>query len=306
MRAFVAILLPVCVGSFVITPRCSLAPSFVSKRAHGTALRRSAQQPELALDMSLTDEKVSDLFAWVTQAFAGDQRYNDLVLALVAVFGNLPAESPPMLLLRRAVSAAPKEDELTGEPFSMGEREASSLGAMGAAQWSGMFMTRPHALLSVRGLSSAEQWIKALPRGCRRTLAKATPEQQNFTVVAKPIVGDEPAPHSSLAHFRCVVEHEVRLLATTSRSPKSGSSSSSASSSSTEPGRSVNKKQEPAAASDGTDPSEFLSALGEAVGRYMGTTRMAGEVREYRCCETGRVIAFAHEVRKGSVMRGQW
>eukprot|EP00567_Pseudictyota_dubia_P007248 CAMPEP_0197434450 /NCGR_PEP_ID=MMETSP1175-20131217/2176_1 /TAXON_ID=1003142 /ORGANISM="Triceratium dubium, Strain CCMP147" /LENGTH=67 /DNA_ID=CAMNT_0042963171 /DNA_START=718 /DNA_END=921 /DNA_ORIENTATION=+ len=45
--------------------------------------------------------------------------------------------------------------------------------------------------------------------------------------------------------------------------------------------------------------------MSEGVGRFMGTTRMAGEIQEYRD-ESGRVIAFAHEVRKGRVMRGQW
>ena len=63
----------------------------------------------------------------------------------------------------------------------------------------------------MRGLRSVEEWEKSLPRGCRRTLAKAL--DQSFTVVGRPIRGGEPAPHSSLAHFRCVAEHEVRLLA---------------------------------------------------------------------------------------------
>lgn len=43
----------------------------------------------------------------------------------------------------------------------------------------------------------------------------------------------------------------------------------------------------------------------EAVSRYVGTTRMAGEIREYRN-ENGKVIAIAHEVRKGKTIRGQW
>ena len=85
--------------------------------------------------------------------------------------------------------------------------------------------------------------------------------------VARPIRGGEAAPHSSLAHFRCVAEHEVRLLA--------GS------------------------------PEEFFDALNQSISRYIGSTSQAGEIREYRDA-SGRLIAYAHEVTKGRVIRGQW
>ena len=71
-------------------------------------------------------------------------------------------------------------------------------------------MTRPHALLELKNITTVDDWVKTLPRGCRRTIKKAL--DQNFTVTSKPILGNEPAPHSSLAHFRCVVAHELRLL----------------------------------------------------------------------------------------------
>ena len=93
---------------------------------------------------------------------------------------------------------------------------------------------------------------------------------QNFTIATRSIRGDAPAPHSSLAHFRCVVEHEVRLITR-----------------------------------DEDDAQGFLEALSMAVGRYVETTRMAGEIQEYRNAN-GTVIAFAHEVRKGRAIRGQW
>mmetsp|Transcript_12099 Transcript_12099/g.14603 ORF Transcript_12099/g.14603 Transcript_12099/m.14603 type:complete len:213 (+) Transcript_12099:3-641(+) len=115
-------------------------------------------------------------------------------------------------------------------------------------------------------MTSVDDWKKNLPRGVKRTLKKAL--AQNFTVTPKLIRGGEPAPHSSLAHFRCVVEHEVRLLS-------------------------------------GYGVEGFFDALAEAVSRYVGTTRMAGEIREYRDAN-GQVIAFAHEVRKGKTIRGQW
>ena len=133
-------------------------------------------------------------------------------------------------------------------------------------------MTRPHSLLDVRNFTSVDDWIKTLPRGCKRTLKKATPEAQNFTVAAKPIRGGDAAPHSSYAHFRCVAQHEVRLL-----SNRYGESTSA-----------------------------FVNALAEAISRYMGTTRMAGSIREYRDAETDKVIGFAHEVIKGRTARGQW
>ena len=161
------------------------------------------------------------------------------------------------------------EDKVVGEPYSIGERERSSLGAMGAGQWTGQFRTRPHALLDVRGFEAVEDWSRGLPRGCRRTLVRS--QAQNFTVESRTIPGGGPAPHSTLAHFRCVMEHEVRLLA------------------------------------DGpyADASDFFSALGEAIGRYQNCVTQAGEIREYRD-ENNRVIAFAQEARKGRVVRGQW
>ena len=53
-------------------------------------------------------------------------------------------------------------------------------------------------------------------------------------------------------------------------------------------------------------PEDFLDALSQAVGRYVGCTSQAGEIREYRDPRTGNIIAFAHVIRKGRVWRGQW
>ena len=36
------------------------------------------------------------------------------------------------------------EETLIGEPIGRRDRESASLGAMGAAQWTGQWMTRPH------------------------------------------------------------------------------------------------------------------------------------------------------------------
>ena len=258
------LILAAVVQSFVIhhAPRIHSAST-------STFQLQAKEEKYVSIDATLDDEKVTALFAWVSRAFAGDPGYNNLMLAIAAIFGNLAEDSAPVQMVAQALKELPPEELPVGDPINTYDREEASLGAMGAAQWSGRWKTRPHALLELTNqdirFSTVDDWVKSLPRGCRRTITKAL--AQNFTVTAKPIKGGEPAPHSSLAHFRCVVAHEVRLL------------------------------------SWGTEG--FLDALSEAVGRYVGTTRMTGEIREYRNSE-GKIIAIAHEVRKGRTIRGQW
>mmetsp|Transcript_13713 Transcript_13713/g.27380 ORF Transcript_13713/g.27380 Transcript_13713/m.27380 type:complete len:386 (+) Transcript_13713:46-1203(+) len=241
-----------------------------------------ARQQQIELVTKLDPERVTNLFAWVSRAFAGDDAYNNLMGAVCASFsvdGSLPEESSIMSMLAEARKRLPEDAETTpgGARISRFDREQASLGAMGAAQWTGNFRTRPHALLDVRELSY-DEWFRSLPRGCRRTLKKvdptATGQPLPFTVVERPIISGEAAPHSTLGHFRCVVEHEVRLLA----------------------GRDTEYR----------DAQDFLNGLSDGVSRYVGTTRMAGTIREYRDAETGKVIAFAHEATKGRTVRGQW
>jgi hypothetical protein len=287
----IVLALPKAVVSFVTRTRaartktCSSSPYQAIAWAHvnpphqppllplpSTALKMSQQQT-IAVDTTLNDERATALFAWISRAFAGDDdRYNNLMLAVAAIFGtNLPQDSQLKSMLREAISLLPSDEEAcVGDSISLADREMSSLGAMGAGQWLGQFQTRPHALLCLADFGSTDDWIQTLPRGVKRTLKKAV--AQNFTVTPKPIEGGRPAPHSSLAHFRCVLEHEVRLLAS---------------------------------ADDADDTEGFLDALGAAVARYVETTRMAGEIQEYRC-PAGKVIAFSHEVRKGKTVRGQW
>jgi len=264
-------LLLVCVPSASLITRFN--PTFKQYNIESKNQRLYAEKPNqqtVILDSTLTDERVSSLFAWISRAFAGDSRYDNMLLALCAIFGsNLPPNSQPLKLAQEANKFMPSEEELTGAPISIVERESASLGAMGAAQWTGQWRTRPHALLDVSNMTSVDEWVRTLPRGCRRTLKKAA--SQNFTVRTLPIRGGKPAPHSSLAHFRCVVEHEVRLMSY----------------------------------GDG-DVQGFFDALCEAVGRYSGTTRMTGEIREYRNNPQNQIIAFAHEVQKGRTIRGQW
>lgn len=252
------------------------------------------EQIAVTISTELSDANTKKLFAWIKCAFEYDESdkndvygyyYNNIELAIAAAFGNnLPENSMPAKLLDMAMKkqglleerSAEKEKEweetLVGDLIGRRDRESASLGAMGAGQWTGQFMTRPHSLLDARNYTSVDAWIKTLPRGCKRTLKKATPEAQNFTVAAKPIRGGSAAPHSSYAHFRCVVQHEVRLLSNMY----------------------------------GANTNAFVNALAEAISRFMGTTRMAGTIREYKDKETDKVIGFAHEVIKGRTARGQW
>jgi len=234
------------------------------------------QEVSVLLEPKLTDERITSLFAWISRAFAGDDEYNNLMLAMAAIFGtNLPSNSMLVEMVNQANQMLPKNDkERMGTPIRRFEREEASLGAMGAGQWLGQYKTRPHALLSVNNVTHVDEWIKTLPRGCKRTLKKAN--AQNFTVTTKAIEGGKSAPHSSLAHFKCVVEHEVRLI--------TGGMDDYY---------------------NGDNVEMFFSALSEAVSRYIGTTRMTGDIQEYKN-ENGEVIAFAHEVRKGKTIRGQW
>jgi hypothetical protein len=278
LAAICVLLIPLAVVSFVVptvsSPSSLSSQLFLSSSSSPNDGGRN-QRATITIDAQLDDDKVTSLFAWVSRAFAGEPRYNNLMLALVAIFGNLPDESEPVVMAKEALekmTEAYDEETPVGDPIPIEEREYNSLGAMGAAQWTGQFQTRPHALLELHNITSVDQWVNGLPRGCRRTIKKAIAMEEDgrLTVTTKPIMGGKPAPHSSLAHFRCVVAHEVRLI------------------------RQLYGDE------------AFLDALSEAVSRYVGTTRMTGEIREYRNATTGQVIGIAHEVTKGSTIRGQW
>ncbi|KAL7445790.1 hypothetical protein ACHAXM_011361 [Skeletonema potamos] len=266
-----------------------------------TALFSSSEGPQeiaVTINTTLTDEKIKNLFAWIKCAFDYDEEdkgdvyayyYNNMELAIAAVFGdNLTTDSLPKKLLEMALKKEGLlgqhqqqgaiimdeewEEACVGDIIGRRDREQASLGAMGAAQWSGRWMTRPHSLLVVENYTTVDDWIKPLRRKRRETLKRAGREAQTFTITTKPIRGGHPAPHSSYAHFRCVVQHEVRLLSKMY----------------------------------GASTNAFVNALAEAISRYIGTTRMAGVIQEYRDVSTNKVIGFAHEVSKGRTTRGQW
>lgn len=106
----------------------------------------SSEDEGIRLNMTLTDKKTRDLFAWVSRAFQGDSQYNNLALALAACFGTNVKESDDLYKMRENAvlsynnTVAQKKGKdgvkhvLMGQPVSRFERERSSLGAMGAAQ----------------------------------------------------------------------------------------------------------------------------------------------------------------------------
>ncbi len=62
----------------------------------------SRQELSVFLEPKLTEERIKSLFAWVSRAFAGDDDYNNLMLAMAAIFGtNLPPQSLPLQLVQR-------------------------------------------------------------------------------------------------------------------------------------------------------------------------------------------------------------
>ena len=121
----------------------------------------------VTINSTLSDINTKKLFAWIKCAFDQTNKddvyayyYNNIELAIAAAFGdNLPSNSLPAKLLDMAMKQegllvdenTNEEDEdkewvelLVGDPIGRRDRESASLGAMGAAQWTGQWMTRPH------------------------------------------------------------------------------------------------------------------------------------------------------------------
>jgi hypothetical protein len=91
---------------------------------------KNSNDVEIMVHAQLDDEKVTSLFAWVSLAFRGDPEYNNLMLAVVAIFGNLPPSSLPVQMVEKARKLLPDEEELVGDKFSIQERESNSLGCV--------------------------------------------------------------------------------------------------------------------------------------------------------------------------------
>mmetsp|Transcript_26478 Transcript_26478/g.58044 ORF Transcript_26478/g.58044 Transcript_26478/m.58044 type:complete len:406 (+) Transcript_26478:70-1287(+) len=259
------------------------AMSFGEEEEAQRSLKNCTDNNGVTTDSAIpsNDDPIRCLFAWIARAISGDERYDDIGVALSTIFGRPARDSEQYIMLSEAMSLLPSnEDQPTGIVIPIEERRLNSLGPLGAGQWSGQLKEKfPHSLLDVKDLENISEWENALPRTCRQNLRKAA--SMNYSVLASPITGDAPAPQSSLSHFRCIVEHQVRL--------------------------GVRK----AAISTGDcnvdneiDAVAYFDALCQAVCRFVGSTRMAGTIYEYRLNE--RIVMFIHEVQKGHVLRGQW
>ena len=99
--------------------------------------RGGGGETSVTLNTQLSEKKVTELFAWISRALKGDDEYNNLMMAVAAVFGNdLSLDSVAGKVVNRlktkAMATLPGEEDLCGQPFSTDEREIASLGAMGA------------------------------------------------------------------------------------------------------------------------------------------------------------------------------
>ena len=62
--------------------------------------------------------KIDSLWAWISQAFAGDLRYNNLMLAFSCIFGEHEQGSEAEILVRTARENCDMDEGLlVGEPF---------------------------------------------------------------------------------------------------------------------------------------------------------------------------------------------
>lgn len=109
----------------------AIALSFLIKpNVRNIATAPLKAQQTVQIDTTIDDEKVTKLFAWVSLAFAGEPEYNNLMMAIAAIFGNLPEDSEPVKMVEKARKLLPPEEKLVGDPLSVEDREHYSLGAM--------------------------------------------------------------------------------------------------------------------------------------------------------------------------------
>ena len=59
----------------------STPPRYGSLRSGVPVLQQRAILGDVVVVVTLDDDKTTKLFAWISRAFAGDQRYNNLMLA---------------------------------------------------------------------------------------------------------------------------------------------------------------------------------------------------------------------------------
>ena len=90
-------------------------PSYHATRRTQQICHMQMQDERIMAEMQ-DDRKVDALFAWISRAFAGDPKYNNLMLAFAAIYGGDERLQP---LVDRAMENLPAEDEAVGEPISL-------------------------------------------------------------------------------------------------------------------------------------------------------------------------------------------
>ena len=66
-------------------------------------------QREVVVSATLDEQKVEQLFAWISRAFEGDARYNNLMLAFAAIFGEHEPGSAYSRLVDDAMEQRPSD-----------------------------------------------------------------------------------------------------------------------------------------------------------------------------------------------------
>ena len=272
----------------------------------------------LLLDPTLDETRTEDLFAWVACAMQGDEQYEDLVgMAIPAIFGIYENEDEEeeddkiqyeylleMKQQARETIFHQRQNPdnnisciFVGIPYCRQERESHSLGPLGAGQWSGQYPeTFAHSLLKLMNdFPTADDWVAQLPRTCRQTIRKCHRilQKEGWTFHLQVIRNNEPAPHSTYGHFRCVLEHQIRsqlqLQASTLLADQQ------------QPEQHAKEKEN----EEASYINLFFNAVLEAIERYTMSLEMTGSILEYRDA-SHHIQAFCHIVTKGKVLRGQW
>ena len=257
------------------------------------------------LDPTLTAHRIEELFAWISAATKfNDSRYeeggpNTMISAIfgqVVDIGAVETDEDFASWLSYIHSLreeayqqfkftdCQKGDIRIGPILTSGERERNTLGPLGAGQWSKQQPEKyAHSLLILNGTSKSintvDDWIQSLPRTCRQTIRKA--EKGNCTQQIVVIANDqgEPAPHSTLSHFRCVLQHQVRLAQAF-----------------------CNHQGQ----NDQNYANIFFDAIFEGIERFLMSINECGSILEFHDSTSQKVIGYCHLVGKGKVLRGQW
>jgi uncharacterized membrane protein (UPF0182 family) len=93
----------VAVQSFIVAPSSHTQNNNNGQQQHGRILLapKYAQKEEtVQVTAQLDDEKITSLFAWVSRAFAGDERYGNLMLGEFSkekLIGGYPSDEYPLI-----------------------------------------------------------------------------------------------------------------------------------------------------------------------------------------------------------------